>query len=35
MTEAMPARVADPGPMDLVEIYYAPKDVFARRAEVT
>ena len=33
MTEAMPTRSADPGPMDLVEIYYAPKDVFARRAE--
>jgi hypothetical protein len=33
MTEAMPAGSADPGPMDLVEIYYAPTDVFARRAE--
>jgi hypothetical protein len=33
MTEAMAARPADPGPMDLVEIYYAPSDVFARRAE--
>jgi hypothetical protein len=33
MTEAAAARPADPGPMDLVEIYYAPNDVFARRAE--
>lgn len=33
MTEAMAGRPADPGPMDLVEIYYAPKDVFARRAD--
>lgn len=33
MTQAAAARVADPGPIDLVEIYYAPKEVFARRAD--
>lgn len=33
MTDALATRPADPGPMDLIEIYYAPKDVFARRAE--
>ena len=33
MTEAAAARPGNPGPIDLIEIYYAPKEVFARRAE--
>lgn len=33
MTDALDGKPAEPGPMDLIEIYYAPKDVFARRAE--
>lgn len=33
MTEAAATRVGNPGPTDLVEIYYAPKQVFARRAD--
>src|SRR5512132_1466032 len=35
MTEAAAARPGNPGPIDLIEIYYAPKEVFARRAEGT
>ncbi len=33
MTDALAGKPAEPGPMDLIEIYYAPSDVFARRAE--
>ena len=33
MTDALDGKPAEPGPMDLIEIYYAPTDVFARRAE--
>jgi len=33
MTEAAATGVGNPGPTDLVEIYYAPTQVFARRAD--
>ena len=33
MTDAAATPAGDPGPIDLIEIYYAPTQVFARRAD--